>query len=61
MIEDPIVEELHRLREELFREFDNDLEALVKYLQEKERDSDRPTQPPPPRRPLAQQPRHARR
>lgn len=61
MIDDPIVEELHRHREELFREFDNDPEALVRYLQEKERNSDRPTQLPPPRRPLVQQPRHARR
>jgi hypothetical protein len=37
MIDDPIVEELHRHREELFRECGNDPEALVKYLQEKER------------------------
>jgi hypothetical protein len=42
MIDDPIVEELHRHREELFRECGNDPEALVRYLQEKERSSDRP-------------------
>lgn len=47
-IDDPIVEELHRHREELFREFNNDPEALVRYLQEKERSSGRAVQPPPP-------------
>jgi len=57
MTDDPIVEELHRHREELFREFDNDPEALVRNLQEKERNSDRPIQLPPPRKPLLQQPR----
>jgi hypothetical protein len=61
MIDDPIVEELHRHREELFREFGNDPEALVRYLQEKERNSDRPTQLPPPRSQSLQQPRYARR
>jgi hypothetical protein len=61
MIDDPIIEELHRHREELFREFDNDPEALVRYLQEKERSSDRPTQLPPPRSPAVQRPRYARR
>jgi len=44
---DPIVEELHRHREELFRECGNDPDALVKYLQERERISDRLVQPPP--------------
>jgi hypothetical protein len=48
---DPIVEELHRHREELLRECGNDPEILVRYLQEKERNSDRPTQLPPPRSP----------
>ncbi|HWN41992.1 MAG TPA: hypothetical protein VNW71_07195 [Thermoanaerobaculia bacterium] len=48
MIPDPIVEELHRHREELFRELGNDPEALVRHLQEKERSSGRVVQPPPP-------------
>ena len=47
MIQDPIVEELHRHREELFQEFGNDPEALVRHLQEKERSSGRTVQPPP--------------
>lgn len=61
MTDDPIVEELHRHREELFREFDNDPEALVRYLQEKERSSGRPAQLPPPQNPALQRPRYARR
>ena len=60
MTHDPIVEELHRHREELFRECGNDPEMLVKYLQERERRSDRPVQPPPLPNP-AQRPRFARR
>ncbi len=47
MNHDPIVEELHRHREELFRECGNDPEALVKYLQERERNSGRSVQSPP--------------
>ena len=47
MSNDPIVEELHRHREELFRECGNDPEALVRYLQEKERSSARLVLPPP--------------
>jgi hypothetical protein len=47
MSDDPIIEELHRHREELFREFGNDLEALVRHLQEKERASGRPVHAPP--------------
>lgn len=61
MIRDPIVEELHRHREELFREFGNDPEALVKHLQEKERSSDRVVQPPPPPGSAVRQTRLARR
>jgi hypothetical protein len=44
---DPIIEELHRHREELLREHGNDPEALVRYLQEKERTSGRRVQSPP--------------
>lgn len=47
MSDDPIIEELHRHREELFRECGNDPEALVRYLQERERNSGRPVQLPP--------------
>jgi hypothetical protein len=61
MINDPIVEELHRHREELFRECGNDQEAFVKYLQEKERNSDRPVQLPPTPNPTLQRLRYARR
>lgn len=59
MIDDPIVEELHRHREELFRECGNDPEALVRYLQEKERNSGRPVRLPSP--PEPQRTRYARR
>jgi len=38
---DPIIEELYRHREDLLREHGNDPEALVRYLQEKERSSGR--------------------
>ncbi|MFY9824825.1 MAG: hypothetical protein WAM82_25830 [Thermoanaerobaculia bacterium] len=43
---DPIIEELHRHREDLLREHGNDPEALVRYLQEKERTSGRRVQSP---------------
>ena len=61
MTDDPIVEELHLHREELFRECGNDPEALVRHLQERERHSDRPVQAPPPPGPSLQRPRYARR
>ncbi len=38
---DPIIEEIHRHREDLLREHGNDPEALVRYLQERERSSGR--------------------
>jgi len=44
---DPIIEGLHRHREDLLREHGNDPEALVRYLQEKERASGRPLREPP--------------
>ena len=47
MDHDSIVEELHRHREELFRECDNNPETLVRYLQERERNSGRQVQSPP--------------
>lgn len=59
---DPIIEELHRHREDLLREHGNDPEALVRYLQEKERSSGRRVQPPPEPEPVsAQRARFARR
>lgn len=48
---DSIVEEIHRQREELFRQFDNDPEAFVHYLQQREEQSGRivkAPEPPPP-------------
>lgn len=37
MWKDAIVEDLHRLREKIMKEFDNDLGALVAFLQKKEK------------------------
>lgn len=61
MTKDPIVEELHRHREELFRELGNDPEALVRHLQEKERSSGRVVQTPPSPGSVVRQTRLARR
>ncbi len=58
---DPIIEELHRHREDLLREHGNDPEALVRYLQEKERNSGRPVQSPSEPEPSAARIRFARR
>jgi hypothetical protein len=58
---DPIIEELHRHREDLLREHGNDPEALVRYLQEKERSSGRPVQSPSEPDPSAARIRFARR
>ena len=53
MSPDPIVDELHRHREELFREFSKDPDAFVRYLGEEERTSGRfvKAPDPPPARP----------
>lgn len=48
MSHEPILEELHRQREALFAEFDNDPEALVRYLQERELESGRVLKAPEP-------------
>jgi hypothetical protein len=58
---DPIIEELHRHREDLLREHGNDPEALVRYLQEKERSSGRRVQSPPEADPSSARIRFARR
>jgi hypothetical protein len=44
---DPIIEELHRHREDLLREHGNDPQALVRFLQAEERASGRPLREPP--------------
>jgi len=61
MIDDSIVEELHRHREELFRECGNDPESLVRYLLEKEPSSGRTVHHPPSADVLPPRARYARR
>jgi hypothetical protein len=51
--EDPIVAETRALRQQLMDEVGNDLDALVKYLQERERDHPERLVSLPPRRPEA--------
>ncbi len=41
MIEDPIVEEIHRYRKEHAAQYGNDLKRIVEALREKERTSKR--------------------
>ena len=41
MIEDPIVEEIHRYRKEHAAQYGNDLKRIVEALREKERNSKR--------------------
>jgi hypothetical protein len=49
--EDPIVAETRALRQQLMEEVGNDLDALVKYLQERELDHPERLVSPPPRPP----------
>jgi hypothetical protein len=49
--EDPIVAETRALRQQLMDEVGNDLDALVKYLQEREREHPERLVSLPPRRP----------
>ena len=58
---DPIIEELHRHREDLLREHGNDPEALVRFLQDREQSSGRRVQSPPPPDPSSVRSRLARR
>lgn len=51
MSHEPVIEELHRHREELFAEFGNDPEALLRYLQQKEAESGRVVKAPEPPQP----------
>jgi hypothetical protein len=41
MWKDPIVEEIHQIREQIAQQHGNDLHALVKYFQAREKHSDR--------------------
>jgi hypothetical protein len=50
MWEDPIVAEVHRVREEFAARFNNDLRAMTRYLQEKARQEGRTLVSFPPRR-----------
>jgi hypothetical protein len=50
--EDPIVAETRALRQELMDEVGNDLGALVKYLQEREREHPERLVSLPPRKPI---------
>jgi hypothetical protein len=51
MWNDPIVEETRRLRDELASRFDYDLEALSRYLRERDAADPRPVVDLPPRAP----------
>lgn len=44
MWKDPIVEEIHQIREQIAREHGNDLHAIVQHFQAKERETQRQTQ-----------------
>lgn len=41
MIDDPVVEEIHRYRQEHAAQYDNDLDRIIAALREKERASPR--------------------
>jgi hypothetical protein len=53
MIEDPIVDEVRRIREEYARQFNNDLDAICKDLQKKQAASGRKLVSFPPKRPAS--------
>jgi hypothetical protein len=42
MIDDPIIEELHRIREEIAARHNYDVSAIFKYFREKEAKENRP-------------------
>ncbi len=48
MSDDPIIQEIHRHREELYRECGEDPQVLLRFLQEKQCASGRQVLPPPP-------------
>ncbi len=39
MYNDPIVEEIHRIREQIAAKFNYDMEAIVRHLQQRQRES----------------------
>jgi len=41
MAYDPIVDEIHKYRQELARRFNNDTRAIIRYLQEQQKKSGR--------------------
>ena len=49
MIDDPVVEEIRRHREDHAAEHGNDLERIVQALRKRERESDRPLLDPGPK------------
>lgn len=52
MSPDPVVAEVHRIREEIAARFNDDTSAIFKYVQELDAASDRKTIRFPPRRPV---------
>ena len=56
MWQDPIVEEIHKTREEYARQFNFDIDAICKDIQAKQANSDREVVSFPPRKP---RPRHS--
>jgi len=50
MSEDPILDEIHRVREALAARFDHDLEAIGRYLMDREKQEDRAAVAFPPKR-----------
>jgi len=50
MLEDPIIEELHRVREEIAAEFNYDIEAIVAYLRQQQQMENREVVSLPPKR-----------
>lgn len=53
MEEDPILAEIHRIREEIIEEFDYDLDKLIEYLRQREAEHPERVVSFPPRRPAS--------
>jgi hypothetical protein len=53
MVDDPIVDEIKRIREELAARFNYDLEAIVRDAQRRQKDGNHQVVRRPPRRPQA--------
>lgn len=52
MWKDPIVEEIHQIREQISQQHGNDLHTIVEYFQEREKRSDRKVVSFTPKRPV---------